>query len=122
MPTDRDLALDDTYDLAILGQDLAPLVQDNTAIVSDVEAAILMFAGEWFLDTSQGVDWFGAFSTKGSAAKLRAQIFQAIAARQGITHVLSVAVTVNARSRSMSIVWQAFADATLLSSTVTVSP
>lgn len=124
MATARDLALDANYDLALQGQDLAPLVTDNDAIVSDVEATLQFMKGEWFADLSQGLPWFQQIlgPKNPNLTTMRNQIFQAIAARKGITQVLSVIVTPNFPTRTASITWLAQADATQLGSTVVLSP
>jgi hypothetical protein len=123
MSTSRDLALDLTYDLAIVGQDLAPLVADAAAIVSDVTATCLLVTGEWFLDQSQGIPWLSLFQSKQQPIQaLRSSLFSAIGARPGITQVQSITITPNKGNRSATVTWTAFADATLLSGTVQVSP
>lgn len=120
----RDLALDSNYDLAIVGQDLAPLVADTASIVSDVEATLLFMLGEWFLDLSQGLPWFQEVlgPKKVNLQAMKAAITSAIAARQGITQVQFVTLTQNTTRRSLSVTWAAFSDATLLGSTLQVSP
>jgi hypothetical protein len=124
MSTARDLALDpDTYDLLIVGQDLAPLISDYDAIVSDVEATLKFMAGEWFADLSQGIPYFQQLLIKApNLPAFRTLLFKAIGARLGIIQVQYVTITVNAAARTASIVWAAFADDTLLGSTVVVSP
>lgn len=120
----RDLALDSNYDLAIAGQDLAPLVADTASIVSDVEATLLFMLGEWFLDLSQGLPWFQEVlgQKKVNLQAMKAAITSAIAVRQGITQVQFVTLTQDSIRRSLSVTWAAFSDATLLGSTVQVSP
>lgn len=122
--TSRDLALDANYDLALQGQDLAPLLVDVPAIVSDVEATILFMVGEWFVDLSQGIPWFQQVlgQKNPNLAAVQAALFRAIAARQGISQVQSVLVTPNAGARTAEVTWTATADAQLLGSTVVVSP
>jgi hypothetical protein len=123
MSTSRDLALDANYDLAIVGQDLAPLVADVPSIVSDVEATIRLVTGEWFLDQSQGIPWLSLFQSKQQPLQaLRAALFTAISRRLGITQVVSVTISPQPDRRTAKITWSAFSDSTLLGSTVPVSP
>ncbi len=123
MSTARDLALDADGDLAIQGQDLAPLVADTAAIVSDVKSALLMVLGEWFLDQSKGVPWFDVLGQKKvSLQGIRSTLSNAIAARRGITQVQFANVTQDSVRRSLSVTWAAFSDSTLLGDTVKVSP
>ncbi len=109
MSTARDLALDADGDLAIQGQDLAPLVADTAAIVSDVKSALLMVLGEWFLDQSKGVPWFDVLGQKKvSLQGIRSTLSNAIAARRGITQVQFANVTQDSVSRAPThwIHWQ----------------
>jgi hypothetical protein len=123
MSTPRDLALDANGDLLIIGQDLAPLVADDAAILSDVEATIRFVLGEWFADTSQGIPWFQVLGVKNPPLNaLRSALFTQIGARRGITQVIEVTITQKKAARSASVVWSAQSDAGVLGSTVQVSP
>ncbi len=119
----KDLALDATYDLQLQGQDIAPLVADTAAIISDVTATLQFMLGEWFLDQSQGISWFSVLGQKKvNLQELRSVLFAAIAARQGITQVQFVNVTQDTTRRSLTVKWAAFSNKTQLGGTVQVSP
>lgn len=54
----NDIELDETYNLR--------LVYDAEAVAQHARQRITFFLGEWFLDKSVGVDWFGrVFGRKG---------------------------------------------------------
>lgn len=123
MSTARDLALDANYDLAIQGQDLAPLLTDVDSISSDIKATILLVSGEWFLDTSQGIPWFDLFQSKGAPVnRLRSLLVTAVGARLGVIQVLNLSISVNSPARTASVSFTVQTDAGLLTSTVQVSP
>ncbi len=119
----KDLSLDTAGDLQLQGQDIAPLVADTAAIISDVTATLQFMLGEWFLDQSQGIPWFSVLGQKKvNLQGLRSALFTAIAARQGITQVQFVNVTQDTTRRSLKVVWAAFSNKTQLGGTVQVSP
>lgn len=39
-------------------------VTEKEYVAQRIQTRLLLFLGEWFLDTSQGVDWFGSILTK----------------------------------------------------------
>jgi hypothetical protein len=123
MATVRDLALDVNYDLAVVGQDLAPLVADEASIISDLNATCLFMFGEWFADQSQGLPWFTRVlgSKKPNLALMQSQVATALAARRGVSQVLSVQISLTT-GRLCNVTWEAQTDAGLLGSTVAVSP
>ena len=60
-----DLKLElDTHDLAIEDSDLQ-LVSDLDWLVQSVKIKLLAFLGEWFLDSTFGLDYYGLVFTKG---------------------------------------------------------
>lgn len=122
MGTSRDLALNSsTYDLSIVGQDLAPLITDYDAIVSDLTAVTKFMLGEWFLDLSQGLPWLQVFGTKPlDTARLRAALFAAYQARPGVSQVLSVTISA-LPNRTATITWVVLADATQLNAAKTLT-
>jgi len=79
MATVRDLKLDaDTGDLVVESGDLV-LIEDLDVVAQRLRLKLRTVVGEWFLDTTSGVDYFGKILRKGvqqSAveAELRAAI------------------------------------------------
>lgn len=123
MSVSRDIALDpSSYDLLIQGQDLAPLLTDDDAIVSAVVALTKCVAGEWFLDlVNTGIPWLSIFRNKGvNVAGIQKILFDKYAAIPGVQQVISVLVVPNFQARTLAVTWALTGNAGLLTDTTTV--
>lgn len=111
MSTLVDIAIDlATGDVYLDGDDLA-IVEDNAAIKQGVTISVRFVLGEWFLDKSEGVDYFGTFFKKQpNITAMREMIRSAILASPGITEVVSVSFKYEPQSRTLTVTYVAKAD------------
>lgn len=111
---------DPNNDLVILNGDLV-LVRGTNAIVQDIHSVLQFFKGEWFLDTSQGIDWMGlAFVKNPDLNRLRAAIRSALLSVQGVTSIEALTINFDAQTRAASVAWTVLTDAGLLSGNTNV--
>ena len=52
------------YDIAFDSTGQITFVTEKSYVAQRVTTRLQLFLGEWFLDTSQGVDWWGSILTK----------------------------------------------------------
>ena len=95
--TKNDLTLDETGNLR--------MVYDAEAVGEHARQRLMFFKGEWFLDPSVGVDWFG--QVLGSAST-RMQVAEAIVKRvilqtPGVTGLRQVSTTYDRAIRGVRI-------------------
>lgn len=117
----RDLALDATSgDLALASGDLVA-VGGLDSISSDCSATLQTILGEWFLDTTIGVDWPGKVWTKAPSLDLvRAVIRDALLGVLGVVEVVSVSIDLDAVSRTLTASWSVRSDLGVLDGTTSV--
>lgn len=76
------------------------------AVVQAVRQAVRMHLGEWFLDTSKGVDWFGVIlgQKDPDIAAIRAILRVTLLGVVGVRDVVSVSIDLDNVARAFSIV------------------
>lgn len=90
-----DLQIDADGVLVISGSDLT-LVEGEEEIVQSVRIRLRTFLGEWFLDTTEGLDYFGKIVGKRrNAAERRREIQRVILATQGVDSIETYTETEN---------------------------
>lgn len=103
----RDLMLGPDGDLLVQDQDLQ-LSRGHVSILQDAEAALRMFQGEWFLDTSKGVPYLQEVLTKGVKTDRLRNIFrEALLSVQGIAEVTELRLSYEPAHRRLGVVFQA---------------
>jgi hypothetical protein len=112
----RDIANDQSGDFLFAaspsGLDLQ-LIGDAPALVQAVNNYILSFAGEWFLNTADGIAyWPGTISANGTAIgkgvtaqALQAIIRQGILSVDGMVSVTSITAAIDPNTRNATITW-----------------
>jgi hypothetical protein len=100
--TMRDLMLDPVTD------DLVPnaTVSDGDAIRQDVETALRLAKGEWFL-SGDGVDYAGTIFGKASDATVLAELRRVIEGRWGVRAVVSISLQRDGLSRTALVTFTA---------------
>lgn len=99
----KDFKLTQSHDLAIENFDLQ-FVTGSEAIVQNVKQTLLMFKGEWFLDTQAGVPWIKEIlGTKNSLSSIKAIILNAVTDVYGVEEVTNYEQTYDGTNRSLSI-------------------
>jgi hypothetical protein len=91
-----DLYLNSTNDLAT--------VDSINGIQQDILQRLSTFFGEWFLDTSYGIDWFGMILVKNpDQKKIDALFVSTILTTPGVLNLITYSSTPNFTQRTMSI-------------------
>ena len=100
-----DLALDAaTGDLALVGG-AASLVTGAAAVMQHWRARISLFVGEWFLDTSLGLDFQGKVFVKSPRFPLlRSMFVRETLKTPGIDSVDSMALNLDRKKRELAVV------------------
>jgi hypothetical protein len=107
----RDIALTTGNDFLVgaspNGVDLQ-LIGDAEALAQAVNIALQSFAGEWFLNTDDGVPyWQSVFIKNPNPTLLQALFRTQILNVDGITSVTSLTIAYNALARNVTINWTA---------------
>lgn len=99
----RDLALDSSSDLLIVGGDFA-LLQGNDAIIQECQTALGLWLGEYPFDTTIGTDWPALLNTKGVRdSQLTAEVRRVLSTVQGVASVDSVDIVRNTSARTAAL-------------------
>lgn len=118
--TARDLRLDPlTGDLDLSGGQLH-LTEGVEAIAQSIRARLLFFLGEWFLDPTAGIKYFGSVLVKNPQIPVIQSIFRAeILKTPGVASLESLVLTYNSTARSLSVAFRVIDDTgELISGTV----
>ena len=81
-----------TGDLVLLHGELQT-VSEQDATLQRVRSALRFFKGEWFMDKTQGIDWFGQIFVK-DPVHAEAILKRAIAETKGVNKLVSFTMTV----------------------------
>lgn len=79
------------------------LVDSRAAVAQEVMTTLLVFQGEWFLDTSAGVPWLTKVVGVNTIPIYDQVIKDAITNVQGVTAIVSYTSTLNRAARSLSV-------------------
>ena len=99
-----DLALDKlNHDLYLVNYDLA-LVSDLAQVTQKLNCRLQFFAGEWFLDTTQGIDLYGnVFVKNPDLSTIQALFKSAILDVPDVNSIVSYDQSYDPRARSLSV-------------------
>lgn len=102
-----DLLLDPLInDLVLVNGDLV-IVDGDDAIAQDVQGALELFLGEWFLDTSQGVPYYQSILTKGIDLNLvQVTLIEQVRSRDGVVDVISLGFGYDPKTRVLTVATQ----------------
>lgn len=100
----RDLAMDfDTNDVVIVNGDLAG-ASGQVAIQQDIQQALQMWLGEWFLDTTQGVPYKQYILVKNPNLDLaQAALLRTIQLRPGVVQVIDFQFNYDPVNRAVAV-------------------
>jgi hypothetical protein len=81
------------------------LVNSSAAVAQIVQTRLLLFLGEWFLDTNDGTDWDGSVLGKYTAGLYDKVIQARILGTQGVTGIVTgtYSSSYNSALRSLTI-------------------
>jgi hypothetical protein len=118
----RDLAIDDEEgDLVVDNGDLV-LTYDLESIRQDVRARLRFFAGEWFLNTDEGVPYFENVLVKNPDQSLLRTVFRdIILGARGVTGVPEMKLDYEGPRRRLTVSFRASTDLGLLEDIVALS-
>lgn len=109
MASGTDLALDmnplstNYHDIFPVGGDFA-MVSGNDQIAQNVLQTLGVFLGEWFLDNTIGLDYYGTVFIKNpNQAAINAMFISAVLGVPGVTSVLNFSSVVNLQARSIVV-------------------
>ncbi|MBD8680291.1 hypothetical protein [Pseudomonas sp. CFBP 13719] len=95
--------LDEDGDLA-MGQVKLLTGYAAAEVAQNVVTRLKFFLGEWFLDTSDGTDWFGSVLGKGSAMASRESVIRRrILLTPGCAGMTAFAVTADIATRELTV-------------------
>lgn len=96
-----------TGDIDRRGQKFAIIVR-TAAIAQKLKLGLSLIFQEWFLDTSQGCDYFGRIFVKGAtAASVQQYLTEYILSCEGIASMTSLTVSFSGPTRKMTVSFQA---------------
>jgi hypothetical protein len=115
----RDILLDDAGNRLLSGNDYA-IADGLPAVGQGIATRVKLYRGEYWLDESLGVEWFGKVLVKNpNPLVIRAEIAAAIAAQPDVSTVRGVSYTFDARTRSAAVSYVAASTEGVASGTVT---
>lgn len=78
-------------------------VNEPSAVAQAVQTRLLLFSGEWFVDTSEGTPWntqiLGKYTSKAYDAVLKSRIL----GTPGVKQISKYSSSVDARARTLSV-------------------
>lgn len=97
-----------THDLALEGGTLAKIPSREQAIRQQIKTRLLMSRGEYFLDVRQGLPYYREILRKApNIPRIRSIFRQAIESVPGVVDVPVLSVTLDPRSRKLSVRFEA---------------
>lgn len=119
--TRRTLAIGDDGDLVITAGQLV-ILSDGDAIKQAVRSMLRTIKGEWFLDTSVGVDHLGKILvTAPDLGVIRAELVRAIESVAGVDTITAITLSHDRQARTLAVTFTASTDTgELISDTVEV--
>jgi hypothetical protein len=104
MATPVTFARDPSGDLSLDGAGLSLTTTLRDYVIAHIAECLSMFAGEWYLDTREGIPYFKIISTRPDMALLRSLYTRAIDAVPGVASVLKIDLTFDGKTRTLSVV------------------
>lgn len=102
-----DLKLNSQHDL-LLKENRLVLTDGMNAIAQRIKIVLLTFAGEWFLDISQGLPYFDEILVKNpNSTRIYAIFRRQIARVRGVKRVINLTLSVDRKSRSLIVEFEA---------------
>jgi hypothetical protein len=98
----RALDADGDYTFGQNGQNF--LVNSAQAVRQAIQTTLLLFAGEWFLDLSQGVPWLTEVIGNGTAGLYDQVIQTAILGVEGVSGLNSYSSSLDPKTRALTVV------------------
>lgn len=84
-------------------------------VVAHIAECLSMFAGEWYLDTREGIPYFTIVSTRPDLSLLRGLFRRAVLAVPGVGDVTGIALSFDGKHRALTVVISAtLTDGTVL--------
>lgn len=109
--------LDDDGDYSF-GHGSADLYQDSPeAVAQAVKTRLLLFAGEWFLDTAEGTPWAQAVLGKHTAETCGPALRERILDTEGVTEIVSFEAVFDGETRKLivnAVIETAYGETTIL--------
>ena len=104
----KDLLLNVTnHDVEVDAYDLS-LVEDQGHIAQSLRIRLLLFLGEWFLDTDEGVPFFqDVFKKNPNLGAIEAALKQRILGTPGVTELISFSLEFNESGRQLTVDFEA---------------
>jgi hypothetical protein len=105
MATPKTVARDPaTGFVSLVGGGLSTTTTLKDYVICAIASRLSMFAGEWYLDTREGVPYFKIVSTRPDMALLRSLYRRAVLAVPGVSDVTNVQLSFDGRTRGLSVV------------------
>lgn len=99
----HDILLTGGHDLAIIDFDLK-LTDDNTVVAQRVKRALLLFKGEYFLDSEIGMPYYNdILGTKNSLDTIQAIFINAIREVRGVADIKEFNIAFDNANRTLTI-------------------
>ena len=94
----------DAHDIEVVDGEFR-LTTDEEFIVQRIKVNIMMYLGEWFLDTTLGLDYFDKIFTKGGNITQRAEreFRRVIQAVEGVSSINSLDITLDNATRKLDV-------------------
>lgn len=97
-------ALDLNHDF-LFGQGLNDYKSGRLAVAQDIQCNLLMFLGDCFFATNQGVDWFNLLGGKNELA-VNLSVNAAILNTLGVTGLLQTSARLDERTRDLTLMYR----------------
>lgn len=95
--------LDANGDYSFGGQQLDYFRDTPMAVAQAVETRLMLFRGEWFLDTTEGTPWMMEILGKNTQTTYDAAIRQRILGTPGVTELLGYSSDLDTEARRVAI-------------------
>lgn len=103
----RDLKLDSNNSLVLVNGDFQ-WTRGLDGVVQDCLIRLSMFRGEWFLDRTVGISYWGEILGKKpqrAIAAITSEFYQALMSVEDVVDVLRLDITYNGGTRTVSVRW-----------------
>lgn len=103
MAIPQTFARDASGDLSLAGGSLSLTTTLKDYVVAHIAECLSMFAGEWYLDTREGVPYFQIVSNRPDLSLLRSLFRRAVLAVPGVADVKAISLVFDGKTRALSV-------------------
>jgi len=116
----KDLLMTNPGDIVLDNHGMPTYIYGQTAIEQIIRNTVKIWAGEWFRDTSRGIDWPAIVSNQYSKAQIIEIISIAILKIKYIQEIVDISFELDNTNSTVTMTYTILADSTIINGSVAI--